>query len=130
MPQLHAPRLEASGLKLEVALGHPKHEPTLQAADQTPLVDLLADQRASAGLGDDFVAGKDQPAGGALHPGPGGARDHLGDFPHQPRQAGLLDLEPFADRDGGPVEADEVGDRGSPFGPALDVAEDLPHERC
>ena len=44
----------------------------------------------------------------------------------------LIDLEPLADREPGPVEGDEPGNRGGPFGPALDVAEYVLHDsdRC
>src|SRR4051812_47324998 len=123
---LLASGFEAGGLQIEVAPCHSTHEQPHQRAERPALIELLANLSASVGFRYDVVAGHGQTAGRALHPGPRGAGSQLGDLPHQLRHPRLLDLESLADREGGPVERDEPGDRCGPFRPALDVAEHLP----
>src|SRR5271168_196343 len=126
--ELLRPGLESLGLEFEETLGLLDHHPPDKGAEHTALFELLAHQRAAVGLGDDIVARGDQHARGALHPCPGRAVVDLGDLPDQLRHAGLLDREPFADSQIGSVLPDQRRDRRGPLGPALDVAEHLPHQ--
>src|SRR5262249_14168081 len=94
------------------------------------LLDLLADQCAPLRQWNDLMSGERRAAGGTRHPGPGSAGRHRADLPHQSWHPRLLDREALAHGEAGPVKGIESRDGGSPFGPAIYIAEDLPHQRC
>src|SRR5262249_11030525 len=120
--------LEARRLQFEVARCHSTHQQPHDRAERPALVELLPNLGSPVRLLDDVMAGHGHPAGRALYPCPGRTRCQLGDLPDQLRHPRLLDLEPLADREPRSIERDEPGNRRGPFGPALDVAEHVPHD--